>query len=69
MEYISTPFSRAAVDRLVKLKVKLFKIGSGEFNNIPLIEYVCKQNKPLILEHRHEQFKTNLQNCFYFKKT
>ena len=49
MEYISTPFSRAAVDRLVKLKVKLFKIGSGEFNNIPLIEYVCKQNKPLIL--------------------
>ena len=49
MEYISTPFSRAAVDRLVKLKVKLFKIGSGEFNNIPLIEYVCKQHKPLIL--------------------
>ena len=49
MEYISTPFSRAAVDRLVKLKVKLFKVGSGEFNNTPLIEYICKQNKPLIL--------------------
>ena len=43
MEYISTPFSRAAVDRLVKLKVKLIKIGSGECNNYPLINYIAKK--------------------------
>ena len=48
MEYLSTPFSRAAVDRLNKLKVKAFKIGSGECNNLPLIEYVSKSKKPLI---------------------
>ena len=49
MIYISTPFSRAAVDRLVELKVPAFKIGSGECNNYPLIEYICKFNKPIIL--------------------
>ena len=49
MIFISTPFSRAAVDRLVELNVPAFKIGSGECNNYPLIEYICKFNKPIIL--------------------
>ena len=49
MEYLSTPFSREAVDRLNKLKVKAFKIGSGECNNYPLIKYICKFKKPIIL--------------------
>ena len=29
--------------------VKAFKIGSGECNNYPLIEHVCKFKKPIIL--------------------
>ena len=49
LEYLSTPFSKKAVDRLNKLKVKAFKIGSGECNNYPLIEYICKFRKPVIL--------------------
>ena len=49
MIFISTPFSRAAVDRLVKIGVPAFKIGSGECNNYPLIEYICKFKKPIIL--------------------
>tara|TARA_B100000965_G_scaffold252156_1_gene212151 strand:- start:12310 stop:13338 length:1029 start_codon:yes stop_codon:yes gene_type:complete len=49
MIFISTPFSRAAVDRLVKMNVPAFKIGSGECNNYPLVEYICKFNKPIIL--------------------
>ena len=49
MIFISTPFSRAAVDRLVKMNVSAFKIGSGECNNYPLIEYICKFQKPIIL--------------------
>ena len=32
-DFISTPFSRKAVDRLIKFKVPGFKIGSGECNN------------------------------------
>ena len=38
-----------SLDRLEKLKVKCYKIGSGEFNNLPLVEYICKKNKPMIL--------------------
>ena len=49
MIFISTPFSRMAVDRLVKFKVPAFKIGSGECNNYPLIEYIAKHKKPIIL--------------------
>ena len=49
MIFISTPFSRMAVDRLVKFKVLAFKIGSGECNNYPLIEYIAKHKKPIIL--------------------
>ena len=47
--FLSTPFSRAAVDRLEKLEVCAYKIGSGECNNYPLVEYISKKNKPIIL--------------------
>ena len=47
--YIATPFSYAAADWLNKNKTKIFKIGSGECNNIPLIKYVCKFKKPMIV--------------------
>lgn len=47
--FISTPFSRAAVDRLVKFDVPAFKVGSGECNNYPLLEYIASFKKPIIL--------------------
>ena len=40
MIFLSTPFSRAAADRLEKMGVKAYKIGSGECNNYPLIEHM-----------------------------
>jgi len=49
MIYLCTPFSRAAADRLEKINVKAYKIGSGECNNYPLIEHIAKFNKPVIL--------------------
>jgi len=49
MMFLSTPFSRMAVDRLVKFGVKTFKIGSGEMNNYPLIEYITDLNRQLII--------------------
>tara|TARA_Y100001935_G_C17306808_1_gene512836 strand:- start:2095 stop:3126 length:1032 start_codon:yes stop_codon:yes gene_type:complete len=49
MIYLSTPFSRAAADRLEKMDVKAYKIGSGECNNYPLIEHIASFNKPIIL--------------------
>ena len=49
MIYMSTPFSRAAADRLEKLDVPAFKIGSGECNNYPLIRHIARFGKPVIL--------------------
>jgi N-acetylneuraminate synthase len=47
--FLSTPFSKKAVDRLIKFKVKAFKIGSGECNNYPLVDYVASFGKPIII--------------------
>lgn len=49
MVFISTPFSRAAADRLERMGVKAYKIGSGECNNYPLLEHIAKFGKPIIL--------------------
>jgi sialic acid synthase SpsE len=47
--YLSTPFSREASDRLESMGVPAFKIGSGECNNIPLLEHIAAKGKPMIL--------------------
>lgn len=47
--FISTPFSRAAADRLIDFDVPAFKIGSGECNNYPLIRHIARTRKPVIL--------------------
>lgn len=49
MIYLCTPFSRAAADRLHRLRVKAYKIGSGECNNYPLIEHIALFGQPIIL--------------------
>lgn len=47
--YLSTPFSRAAADRLEKIDITAFKIGSGECNNYPLIKHIASFGKPIML--------------------
>jgi N-acetylneuraminate synthase len=47
--YLSTPFSRAAADRLEGMHVPAYKIGSGECNNYPLIRHIAGFGKPIIL--------------------
>lgn len=49
MIYLCTPFSRAAADRLHKMNVVAYKIGSGECNNYPLIAHIASFGKPVIL--------------------
>lgn len=49
MIFLSTPFSKAAVDRLEELGVVAYKIGSGECSNYPLVEYIAGFGKPIIL--------------------
>ncbi len=49
MIFISTPFSRAAAERLKQFDVPAYKIGSGECNNYPLLEHIASFGKPIIL--------------------
>ena len=49
MTFISTPFSRAAADRLHAMNVPAYKIGSGECNNHPLLRHIAAFGKPMIL--------------------
>ncbi len=49
MLFISTPFSRAAANRLESFGVQAYKIGSGECNNYPLLEHIASFGKPVIL--------------------
>ena len=49
MIYLSTPFSRAAADRLEGMGVGAYKIGSGECNNYPLVDHIASFGKPVIL--------------------
>ena len=49
MIFMSTPFSRAAADRLRRMNVAAYKIGSGECNNYPLLKHIAAFGKPMIL--------------------
>jgi sialic acid synthase SpsE len=49
MIYLCTPFSRAAAERLKRMNVSAYKIGSGECNNYPLIKHIASDGKPILL--------------------
>ena len=66
--YLSTPFSRAAADRLNEMNIAAFKIGSGECNNYPLIKHIAKFGKPIILSTGMNNIKTIIPSVELFKK-
>ncbi|TXE05845.1 N-acetylneuraminate synthase [Gelidibacter salicanalis] len=49
LEFMSSPFSNAAVDVLEEVGVKRYKIGSGEVSNFLLLEKFSQTKKPVIL--------------------
>ena len=65
--YISTLFCREAVDRLERFNVPAYKIGSGECNNLPLIDYIASK-KPIILSTGMNNIKNIKLAVKIFKK-
>lgn len=47
--FMSTPFDFESADFLNSIGVEIFKISSGDLTNIPMLEYIAKFNKPMIL--------------------
>lgn len=56
IDFISSPFSNAAVDLLEKVGVKLYKVGSGEVNNFLLLEKIANTGKPIIISSGMSSF-------------
>jgi len=49
VDFFATPFDRCSANFLNELGVELFKVGSPDFTNLPLVEYIVGFGKPLIL--------------------
>lgn len=49
VEFMSSPFSVAAVELLEEVGVKRYKIGSGEVRNFLMLEKIARTRKPIIL--------------------
>ena len=47
--FLSSPFDRESVNLLYELDVPAFKIASGEITNLPLLRYIAKKEKLIIL--------------------
>ena len=56
LEFISSPFSNAAVELLEKLGVKRYKIGSGEVSNHLLLQKIAETGKPIMLSSGMSSF-------------
>jgi N-acetylneuraminate synthase len=57
IEFMSSPFSNAAVDLLEEVGVKRYKVGSGEVNNFVLLERISQTGKPVIISSGMSSFK------------
>ncbi|WP_405199452.1 N-acetylneuraminate synthase family protein [Christiangramia sp. LLG6405-1] len=66
--FISTPFSRAAANRLRSFDVPAYKIGSGECNNYPLLEHIAEFGKPVILSTGMNSIATITKAIEIFEK-
>lgn len=47
--FLSTGFDEESLDLLDEIGVPAFKIGSGDLTNVPLLEFIARKRKPVML--------------------
>ena len=67
VEFLASPFSNAAVDLLEELEVLRYKVGSGEVNNLLLLEKIAQTGKPVILSSGMSSFEELDQSVKFLK--
>ncbi|GJM33440.1 MAG: N-acetylneuraminate synthase [Saprospiraceae bacterium] len=67
LEFISSPFSNAAVDLLENIGVQRYKIGSGEVNNWLMLKKIARTQKPIILSSGMSSFEELDQTVNFLK--
>ncbi|WP_373056899.1 N-acetylneuraminate synthase family protein [Zunongwangia sp. H14] len=68
VEFLASPFSNAAVELLERIRVKRYKIGSGEVNNFLLLEKIARTGKPVILSSGMSSFKELNETVDFLKE-
>ncbi|UPT70057.1 MAG: N-acetylneuraminate synthase family protein [Flavobacterium sp. JAD_PAG50586_2] len=56
LDFICSPFSNLAVDWLEEIGVHTYKVGSGEVNNLLLLEKITQTGKPIIISSGMSSF-------------
>lgn len=67
LEFMCSPFSNLAVEWLEEIGVKRYKIGSGEVNNLLLLEKIAQTGKPIILSSGMSSFEELDQTVAFLK--
>ncbi len=57
LDFLSTPFSIAAVDLLNDINVPAFKVGSGDIDNEVLLDALINTGKPILLSSGMSSYK------------
>ena len=69
LEFMSSPFSNAAVDLLEEVGVSRYKIGSGEVTNFLLLEKIAQTKKPVILSSGMSSYQELDEAVDFLKST
>ena len=67
VDFLCSPFSNMAVDWLEEVGVSQYKIGSGEVNNLLLLNKIAQTGKPIILSSGMSSFDELDQTVAFLK--
>ena len=49
IDFMTAPYDRSAVNLMEKLDLSVYKIGSGEIDNLDFLSFIAKKGKPILL--------------------